>query len=76
MYTELGIFAFFYAFAITAHAAKSRAEVREALREAGKSWRAHRQALATALLSPASWDAVQHYLIHLVVYSGKVFGTH
>lgn len=71
---ELAVFGFFYGFALTVHAFKHRRDLKTAWIAAGKSWRAHLAALCAGCASPATWEALQHYTIHLVVYSGKFFG--
>ena len=36
----------------------------------------HLTFVAGALSHPITWDTMQHYIIHLVVYSGKLLPLH
>lgn len=71
MFTEIMIFAAFYAVAFMAHAAHTH--VTKAAPDAA---RAHRFATYVALAVKAGSAALHEYAVHFVVYSGYVLPSH
>lgn len=73
MFTELMIFAAFYAVAFVGHAAHARTVARRA---DGVSQGSHRFALYAAVLAKALAAAGHEYAVHFIVYSGYVLKGH
>lgn len=68
MFTELMIFAAFYAVAFVGHAAHAR--------KGDVSYGSHRFALYAAVLGKALAAAGHEYAVHFIVYSGYVLKSH